>query len=79
MPRISLKTLKEAAKGTDYSVTRTAYGEYRVAPIRPADRQWAEDRAYYTDDAADALATLRAMVAEGLFAVIERRATTVLQ
>lgn len=58
--RLTLQALKDEARGLGYSVSKRD-GEYRVAPYRPRDPQWCEDRAYYTDDIADARDTLRAM------------------
>lgn len=63
MPRITLAQLKALASAHSFTVSKTD-GEYRVAPYRPADHQWAEDRAYYTDDAQDAMDTLQAMIHE---------------
>jgi len=60
MSRPSLKTLREEAARLGCLITRTD-GEFCVMLNRPADRQYAIDRAYYTDDASVALATLRAL------------------
>lgn len=60
MPRITIKALKEEARKLGM-VARLRDGEYRVTFDRPNDRQWAEDRAYYTDDAQDAFDTMHAM------------------
>jgi hypothetical protein len=64
MSRVSLASLKAEASEHGYVVTKRD-GEYRVAPYRPADRAWAEARAYYTDSATDARDTLRAMIQHG--------------
>lgn len=64
MPRITLAQLKALASAHGFTVRKTD-GEYRVAPCRSRDPQWCEDRAYYTDDAQDAMDTLRAMIEHG--------------
>ncbi len=64
MARIKLETLKAVARANEYSVSKRD-GEYRVAPYRPRDPQWCEDRAYYTDDAQDAMDTLVATIEHG--------------
>lgn len=63
MPLITLAQLKTLASAHGFTVSKTD-GEYRVAPYRPRDPQWCEDRAYYTDDAQDAMGTLQAMIHE---------------
>lgn len=63
MPRITLAQFKTLASAHEFSVSKRD-GEYRVAPYRPRDPQWCEDRAYYTDDASDAMDTLNAMIHE---------------
>ena len=60
----TLRELKTAAQSLGYSVSKRD-GEYRVAPYRPADPRWCEDRAYYTDDIEDAKWTLMAMATHG--------------
>lgn len=63
MPRITLAQLKTLASAHGYSVSKRD-GEFRVAPYRPRDPQWCEGRAYYTDDAQDAMDTLKVMIHE---------------
>lgn len=74
MPRITLAQLKTLAKAHDYSVSERD-GEFRVAPYRPRDPQWCEDRAYYTTDAQDAMDTLRTMIHEAHMSKMRRAVT----
>lgn len=57
---MSLTVLRQVAATIGYTVSRRD-GEFRLAPNRPADRAWAEARAYYTTCAGDALDTLLAI------------------
>lgn len=75
MATLTLRTLKAVASASEFSVSKRD-GEYRVAPYRPADPRWCEDRAYYTDSKMDAWNTLHAMIRDGILETLASKRET---